>query len=373
MTISCSKCLFTSENYPQIILNDNGICDVCITNTELIEEIKASQTETHVQSQLQHIRKSKTGKYDCIIGISGGSDSSYMIHLAKEWGLNPLLFHVDGGWNTETTVKNIKTMVEASGFDYECKVLDWSEFKDVQLAFIKSNVLDIDLPFDNILLKTNYDFASKYGIKYIFNGQSTLTEGIMPDSFTHYKLDKRNIRDIYSKFGTLKLKKIRFISTIEFFYFNRIKKIKTLNPLDWINYNKKESTELLIRQYGWINYAGKHYDNLFTRFYQGVILPEKFKVDKRISHLSILICSGQLTKEEAIQQIKMEPGYLTDESKESDTNYFLKKLGLSKIDFEKYLRSKETSHRAFKSDLDFYDFFRPYYRFLKRIFHFKLF
>lgn len=370
---ACKQCLFNSENYPEIVLNDQGICDICEINMERINGLVRQKDPAYLERMLKEIKASRKGKYDCLIGISGGTDSSYLVYLAQKWGLNPLLMHVDGGWNSEISVINIERIVENSGFDFVTEVLPWDEMRDVQKAFISANVLDIDLPFDNAMLMYNYLVAQKYGIKYVINGYSTDTEGIMPSNFTHYKLDKRNLIAVHRKFGSVPLKKLKFVGTFSFFWLDRVKKIKFLHPLNWIEYNKSEAKKVIQREFDWRDYGGKHYENIFTRFYQGHILPHKFNVDKRISHLSMLICSKQMSREEALEILNSLPLYPDNLMERDDKNFFLKKLQIPAEEFEKYMRSESISHREFKSDLDYYDFFRPVYRFMKQLFKFKIF
>lgn len=371
--LSCSQCLFTSENHPAIQLNAQGVCDICEINAHNIQQIKNQKDPAFSAEMIQKIKASKKGKYDCLIGISGGTDSSYLVYLAKQWGLSPLLMHVDGGWNSEVSVINIERIVENSGYDFVTEVLPWDEMRDIQRAFIEANVLDIDLPFDNAMLMYNYLVAKKYNIKYVINGYSIDTEGIMPSNFTHYKLDRRNLLDIHKRFGKVKLSKLKFIGTFSYWYWNRVEKIEFLHPLDWINYNKSEAKTIIQKEFDWRDYGGKHYENIFTRFYQGHILPVKFGIDKRISHLSMLICSGQLTKEEAKRQLESLPLYPNELLQRDDQLFFMKKLQLTAEQMDLYLKTPPQSHRVFKSDLDYYDFFRPFYRFLKRVFQVNFF
>ena len=361
---ACIKCLFNSNNYPLIRLNENGICDMCEINTKLVQQTKLKRTTNNIEDFIKTIKSNQKGVYDCIIGLSGGADSSYLVHLAKEWGLSPLLVHIDGGWNSEASVQNIKNLIDTTQFDYYAEVLPWEEMRDVQKAFIKANVLDIDLPFDNAMMSYLYRIANKHGIKFILNGYSNETEGLMPDSFTHYKLDKKNILDIHRSHGILQLKRLKFIGTFDYLYFEKVKKVKFYSPLNLIEYNKSEAKKILQESYNWKDYGSKHFENVFTRFYQSTILPKKFGIDKRVSHLSVLIGSNQLTREEALKQLNE---IQIDEAEiQKDRLFFIKKLGLTNSDFDAYLEEKEVSHRVYNSDLDFYDRFRPIYTFIKR-------
>lgn len=364
--IECKKCLFNSENNPAIVLDQDGICDICRINERRIGVVKEKHNTDYLTDLIAEIKASRKGKYDCLIGISGGTDSSYLVYLAKQWGLNPLLLHIDGGWNSETSVINIEKIIDHSGFDFITEVLPWHEMRDAQNAFIKADVIDIDLPFDNAMVNYNYLVAKKHKIKYILNGYSTITEGIMPESYNHFKLDKKNLLDIQRKFGKLKLKQLKYIGRAEYYKYERIEKIITIYILDYLDYNKSEGQRIIKSEFNWKDYGGKHYENVFTRFYQGHILPIKFNVDKRVTHLSMLICSGQLSKEEALKELE-KPMYPSKLMERDDKTFFCKKLQLTEQEFDDYLKRPGQSHRNFKSSLDIYDFFRPAYRFLKRI------
>ncbi len=353
--IQCSKCLYTSDVYPSIKLDVKGVCDVCYNYEELSKRkvIEESKGKEFLNSIIDRVKKDgKTKQYDCVLGVSGGVDSSFLMIKMKEWGLRPLIIHVDNGWNSELAVANIEKLVSKLGFDLYTHVLDWNEMRDLQLAFFKSSVIDIDIPFDNACWKKMFELVVEHKIKYIFSGHNTVTEGWMPDSFVHYKLDKINIKDIHKKFGTIKLRKLKFLGPLDLFYYQKIKRIKFITPLDYIKYDKKEVLELLESKYEWRPYGNKHYENIFTRFYQGYILPTKFKIDKRIAHLSTLICSGQLTKEEAQLEIAKEiydPIILED-----DKVFFMKKMNLSFDEFNQIMNSSIKQHTDFRSYLNLY-------------------
>lgn len=363
---ACVQCILTENDYPDIVLDAAGVCDICRVNEKKIAEVAAVKNKGALEQLLSQIKKNKKSKYDCLIGISGGTDSSYMVHLAKTWGLNPLLFHVDGGWNSEKAVVNIERIVDKSGFDFVTKVLPWHEMRDLQNAFIRAGVLDIDLPFDNALMAEIFGLASRYRIKYILYGYNNLTEGIMPGNFTHYKFDKRNLYHIHRLFGTEPLRKLKILGTFDFFYYTRYKKIEFVFPLNYIDYNKEEAKRVIEENYRWVDYGGKHYESVFTRFYQGYILPEKFGVDKRKSHLSMLICSGQMTRGEALEELHSQDPYPNKILEREDLHFFLKKLKISPEEFETYMHTPGVPHRAYRSDLDYYDSLRPVYRFLKK-------
>ena len=354
--IECSKCLYNNQVYPSIIFDKNVVCDVChnydkLSNRKVFQHEKGEQFLNGILKEVK--RKGQNKKYDCALGVSGGVDSSYLMIKMKEWGLNPLIIHVDNGWNSELAVANIENLVQKLGFDLFTHVLDWSEMRDVQLAFLKSSVIDIDIPFDSACLKKLLELVNKYNIKYLFSGHNTVTEGWMPDSFLHYKLDSLNVFDIQRKFGTIKLKQLSFLGPINLFYYQKIKRIKFITPLDYIKYDKNEVLNFLEKEYDWRPYGNKHYENIYTRFYQGYILPTKFKIDKRISHLSTLICSGQLTKEEAKHEINKEiynPNLLIE-----DRAFFIKKLNLTETEFNDIMSLPIKRHTDYKSYINLYN------------------
>lgn len=346
---SCIKCLYNSTNYPGIQLDEKGVCDVCDIYEKMNEKLVHGEEATRrLEKLVAEIKLSgKNKKYDSIVGVSGGVDSSYIAYLAKKWGLKPLVIHIDNGWNSELAVGNIERLLDKLDFDLYTEVLDWDQMKDLQKAFFKASVLDIDLPFDNAFMAVLYQLASKFGIKYIISGHNTVTEGWMPDNFCHYKLDTINIKDIHKKFGTTSIRKFPLIGPLRVWYYQKIKKIEFVSPLDLVEYNKEKVKQFLQDEFDWRDYGGKHYENIFTKFYQGYILPEKFKVDKRISHQSTLICSGQVTREQALEELKKAP-YDSEELKK-DKQFFIKKLGLNEIDFEEIMSSPPVLHRAYKS------------------------
>ena len=345
----CSICLFDTTMYPSISFDAQGVCNVCHANKKLQEKTLFTDDvkQRKLSTLLAEIKQRSSKKYDCLIGLSGGVDSSYVAYKAKEWGLNPLILHIDNGWNSELASMNIENIVKKLGFDLYTYVINWKEMKDLQLSFLKASVVDIDLPMDNAIMAINFKIANKFGIKHILSGVNTATEGWMPTDFSHYKLDALNIRSIQRKFGTVKLSTFPTVSPISFFWHTRILKIQFCAPLDYLDYNKIEAKSTLIRQFGWRDYGGKHYENVFTKFYQGVILPQKFHFDKRISHLSVLISSGQLTKTEAIEHLK-EPAYKEAEYMD-DKLFFCKKIGLSEEEFDALMEQTPISHLSYTS------------------------
>lgn len=348
-TRQCVNCLFDDSLYINISFDEEGVCNVCQANKTLLlkNSLSSELKSVKLNNLLNEIRSQTSKRYDCLIGLSGGVDSSYIAYKAKEWGLNPLILHIDNGWNSELASMNIEKIIKKQGFDLYTYVLNWSEMKDLQLSFFKSSVVDIDLPMDNAIMAIQFKIARKFGIKYILSGINTATEGWMPTDFSHFKLDLINIKDIHRKFGSKPLKTFPLVSPISFFWNIKVRKVKFCAPLDFIAFNKAKAKETLIKEFGWRDYGGKHYENIFTKFYQGVILKDKFNFDKRISHLSVLINSGQLTKEQAIKELEL-PAY-DMKRYEDDKTFFIKKMGITLEEYETIMSDKPVSHLKYSS------------------------
>ena len=351
----CSRCLYNNQVYPNIIFDSKGVCNICHIYEDLQEKtvLKGAVGAQKLSNLINEIKlKGADKQFDCILGVSGGVDSSYVAYLSKEWGLRPYVIHVDGGWNSDISVKNIAKLMQKLGLDLHTHVINWQEMRDLQRAFIKASVLDIDLPFDNAFMAILYQTANKLGIKYILSGHNTETEGWMPETFTHYKLDTININSIHKKFGEQKITKFPMIGPIQAYYFKSRKGIQMFSPLDLIDYNKAAVKEFLIKDFDWTDYGGKHYENSFTRFYQSYILFHKFKIDKRISHLSTLINSGQMTKDQANEELQNLPYNL--ETIEKEKEFFAKKLGFSMEELEEYVNSPGIPHEVYGSHLNLF-------------------
>jgi N-acetyl sugar amidotransferase len=365
----CTKCILNTQDYPDIKFDEQGVCDICHTYEDLASRtiLRGEAGNKALTDLIAEIKEYGKGKeYDCLIGVSGGVDSSYLAYLTREWGLRPLVIHVDNGWNTELAVSNIEKLLNTLNYDLYTYVIDWEEMRDLQLSFMKANVLDIDLPFDNAFMAILYRLAAKHNIKHILSGHNTATEGYLPPNFTHNKLDSINIRDIHKKFGTVKLKTFPVIGRLQQQYYEKVRQINIYTPLNWMEYNKADAKKLIIDKMQWRDYGGKHYENIFTRFYQGHILYKKFHVDKRKSHLSTLICSGQITKAEAEAEIQ-KPVYPDNSLLQLDTEFFLKKMNMSPAEFDRYIHAAPIPHTHYRSYENIINNIRPYYRMIKSI------
>ena len=307
-------------------------------------------------------------KYDCIIGLSGGVDSSWVLYLAVKLGLRPLAVHMDNGWDTELAQNNIRKLVQKLGVDLHTHVIDWDEYRELMQAFFKADVIDIELLYDNAMMAVNYRQARKWGVKHILAGTNTSTEGMaMPGEWNWYKFDARNIRCIWKRFGNgRRIETFPAIGVTGYIYCEYIRRIKWESFLDYFDYNKAESLRVLTEEMGYKPYPYKHYESVFTRFYQGYILLRKFGVDKRRMHLSTLIVSGQMTREEALSLLEHIP-YPSKEDQEADIQYFLKKMGWSEHQLEIYLAQPEKPHAIYGTEKGFMRFASSVYRrFVKR-------
>jgi len=365
----CTRCIIDTPTYKDIIFDEEGVCNICHTYDSMAKKYMDEQkelTEEYLAHHIKKIKKDGIGKnYDCLIGISGGVDSSYLAILLKEWGLRPIALHIDNGWNTELAVSNIEKLVNQLDIDLITYVVNWEELRDLELSYMAASVVDIDIPNEMPSQAMLYQTAAKYKLKYLITGHNFASEGWLPPSFSHYKYDTLNLNDIHRKYGKVKLKTYPKIGFFRSLYYSRILKIKYFNPLNYIHYDKEEAKKILIDRHGWRDYGGKHFENSYTRFYQSYILPEKFKLDKRRSHLSSLICAGQMTREEALRKIKL-PQYEDPVMLCSDKEYFIKKLRISETQFEKYIQTPPRPHTDYRSYMNIYQFLKKNFYFLKR-------
>lgn len=343
---TCPKCLMDSSALGFEIIDNDG-CNYCKSfSAELDLEYK------HIDHLLDTIKKgSRNRKYDCIIGISGGLDSSYLLVKAKELGLNPLAVHMDNGWNSELAQSNISNLVKKLSIDLYTHVLDWQVFKKMQLAFLKADVIDIELLYDNAMLAVLYDQAAKNNIKCIIAGTNHKMEGLrMPLNWVWYKFDGRMIKSICNKLNT-SYKGYPMMTLFKWIYYRKVRKIKWISLLDYIDFNKEEATNYLVNNFNYKKYPYKHYENVFTRFYQGFILYNKFKVDKRKLHLSNLILTNQLSREEGLRLINENP--YNPRNLEEDLAYVLAKLGISDKEFDEYMKREPQPHFKYISDIKY--------------------
>ncbi len=306
----------------------------------------------------------KNNEFDCIIGVSGGVDSSYLVYLAKEvLKLRPLIYHVDGGWNSRLAVSNIEKIVDKLNLDLHTDVIYWPEMKDLQLSFFKAQVPHLDTPQDHAFFASMYNYAAKYKIKYILNGGNFSTECVREPLEWHYHAsDLKHIKDIHSKFGSIKLNKFPTADIFKYkIYYRYFKNMRVIQPLNYIKYLKSEAIDFLEKQFGWEQYSHKHYESRFTKFYEGYWLIKKFGFDKRKAHYSSLILTDQMSREEALNKLSSPP--YTYEI-EDDFEYVANKLEITVDDLKLFMSKENKTFRDYKSNYDIINFFTKLLRFL---------
>jgi N-acetyl sugar amidotransferase len=337
-----------------IVFDEQGVCNYCRTFEKRLADARAQiqDLQEHRDEFILKVKADGRGKeYDCIIGVSGGVDSSYALYLAVKHGLRPLAVHLDNGWNSELASNNIANLINTLNVDLYTHVIDWEENRDLQCSFFKANVVDIELLMDNAMLALNYQQAAKYGLKYILSGCNIATEGMsLPPGWNHFKYDVRNIRKIHHKYGSIPIKTHLLFSVFDWLRYNYLSSIKWVSFLDYFPYNKAEALELLQRECHYTPYPYKHYESVFTRFYQGYILPRKFGYDKRRVHLSTLIVSGQMIRDEAIHLLHCSP-YPDLKQEEQDRIFVIKKLGFTEETFKQYMDYTEVPHEIYGSEM----------------------
>lgn len=344
---------------PQISFDEHGICDHC---RGFETDVKPNwhpdkEGARQVTQMVDDIKKSGLGKeFDCILGMSGGLDSSYMLHLiVSEFGLRPLVFHVDGGWNTDFAVNNIQVMVEKLGLDLYTEVINWEEMRDFQLSFFKSGVPHLDIPQDHAFIATLYHFANEHGIKYIMNGGNFSTECVRnPLEWLYHGTDTIQLKDIHRRFGTIALKTYPF-SHILFhkLWLPYVKNINVVKPLNLLPYTKEMAIETLSSEYDWKPYPQKHFESRFTRFFESYWLPTRFGYDTRRVQYSSLILTNQMTREEALTKLE-SPAY-NPETINEEFEYIARKLGISVDELRGYHEMPLKTYRDYKNQNKLFD------------------
>ena len=347
----CTNCVMDTSD-SAITFDEHGVCDFCndfYQNIQPSWQDKLKDPDLLRRTAEQIKAASKGRKYDCIIGMSGGVDSSYLCYVAKElMGLNPLVYSVDTGWNLNVAVENIERIVKALDLDMYTEVVDWNEMKDLQLAFFKSQVPYQDTPQDHAIFAGLYNYAVKHGIQYVLTGADSATECIRSPVEWVYMNDLKMIRDIHHKFGTRPLKTFPLCGMVKYrVYYPIFKGMKRVAPLDMVEYNKEKVKLFLQERFGWQPYENKHYENVFTRFYEGYYLPHKFGYDKRKCYFSNEILAGTMTREEALAELEQPP--YDPQQMEEDKAYIAKKLGLTVEEFQTIIDGENKTFRDYRN------------------------
>lgn len=318
---------------PDIAFDADGRCNFCTAAlARLDRDLKIDEAAR--DRLVEEIRQAGAGKpYDCIIGVSGGVDSSYTAYLVKRhYGLRPLAVHFDNGWNAELAVQNIERLLKALDIDLLTHVVDWEEFRDLQLSFLKASIANSEIPTDHAITALLYRMAARHGVRYIVTGGNLATEVIMPDSWMHDAKDLRLIRAVQRRFGTRRLRTFPMMSYRRLAWYVLVRRIRYVGILNYVRYDKEAAMATLERELGWRRYEAKHFESIYTRFFQGYLLPEKFAMDKRRPHLSSLIVSGQLSRPEALRELEKPP--YNPKTAAEDVAYIRRKFGLSEAQFQ---------------------------------------
>lgn len=340
----CTRCVM-DDTVPGIEFDENGVCTFCKIHDDLKEKYPLDEnTPKRLKSLVNKIKKDGEGKkYDCIVGVSGGRDSTYTLYNAVKLGLRPLAVHFDNGWNSEIAVQNIQNACEILNVDLHTHVANWEEFKDLQRSFLYASVPDAEVPTDWAIFSVLFKEASKNNIKHIVHGHSFRTEGTTPLSWTY--MDGKYIKNIQKQFGTKKIKSFPIMNMWQYAYYSFIKRIKQHRILYYIPYNEKEVFDILENELNWVNYGDKHHESKYTSFFQAYILPRKFNIDKRKLHYSAKIRSGQISRNKALEIIKTDPydgGF-------EDLDYCLKKLDLSHKEFVEIMNLPIKSFKDYRT------------------------
>jgi N-acetyl sugar amidotransferase len=333
----------------------DGRCDYCLNFYENI--LPHWHPDEKSEAELMRIadkikRDGKNRDYDCIIGLSGGVDSSYVAYVAKmKLGLRPLLYHVDAGWNSQVSVNNIEKLVDGLGLDLHTEVVNWEEMRDLQLAFFKAQVPHIDTPQDHVFFASLYNFAAKNKFKYILTGANYSTECVREPLEWHYHAsDLRQLKDIHRKFGTVPLKTFPTADILKFkVYYRFFRGVRVIKPLNYIPYIKEEAMKELVEKFDWQKYEHKHYESRFTKFDEGYWLPNKFGYDKRRAHFSSLILTKQMTRAEALEKISHKA--YSEETIAHDFEYVATKLGISVEEFKELMNGENRTYKDYKNEM----------------------
>jgi N-acetyl sugar amidotransferase len=323
---------------PDIKFDVDGVCNHCHAYDKMVkigvfagEEGRLRLDEIVAKIKKDGVRK----QYDCIIGVSGGVDSTFVAYKVKRVGLKPLAVHLDNGWDSELAVNNIHKTLNILGIDLHTHVMNWEEFKDLQLAFLYASTPDSEIPTDHAIVSLLYQMAEDIGVKYVIIGRNVRTETHVPKAWSTGHFDWKYIEAVHKRFGHVPLNTFPHRNRRQELIYT--KKQQWVNILDYIDYVKKDAIEILKQELGWQYYEGKHFESIYTRFFQGYILPRKFGYDKRKSHFSSLICSGEMTREQALRALKDPPYPL--EMQEADRTYVIKKFGITEEEFERIMNS----------------------------------
>lgn len=354
----CTRCVMDTTD-PEIRFDAQGVCHHCLAYDEGLrtQVFSGEEGRRRVGEIVARINRDGAGKrYDCVIGVSGGVDSTFVAYQVKALGLRPLAVHLDNGWDSELAVSNIHETLTRLHIDLHTHVIDWEEFKELQLAFLRASTPDSEIPSDHAIFASMHHLADRVGVRYIISGVNWRTERHLPRAWSQGHNDWRYIRAVHRRFGQGSLKTYPRMPLWDLLRWRRSH--EWIDILNYLDYVKKDAVVLLERELGWRNYGGKHYESIYTRFYQGYILPKKFGFDKRKAHLSSLICAGEIDRADALRQLEQEPYPLRLQAE--DRAYVIEKLGLTEAEFDTLMAQPPRSFDEFPSYEKFYR--TPFYR-----------
>jgi N-acetyl sugar amidotransferase len=340
---------------PDIVFDAQGVCNHCRRYDVLACQrlIPPSERDDRLKALVDEIQLAGRGKpYDCVIGVSGGVDSTYVAWLVKDLGLRPLAVHLDNGWNSELAVANIEKTLKTLGIDLYTHVIDWEEFRDLQVSFLRAATPDGEVPTDHAIFALLYQMAARHGLRHVVTGTNVATEAVLPEKWGYGYFDWRYVKDVHQRFGKRRLSTYPHFSLIKLAYFVFVRRIRMVSILNHIEYDKAAAMALLQDKLGWVYYGGKHYESIYTRFFQAYVLPRKFQIDKRKAHLSTLVLSGQLTREQALQAMQ-EPVY-PEKLLREDFEYSIKKLELDGPQFEAIMAQPNKTFLDYRTSRDLF-------------------
>lgn len=346
--MSCRRCIMNTAVEPRLTFDMMGLCNHCQRYDALVSKrvLRGDEGRTALGALVARMKKAGRGReYDCIIGVSGGVDSTYVAYLVRELGLRPLAVHFDNGWNSELAVSNIEKVLKRLEIDLCTYVVDWEEFRDLQIAFLKASTPDGEVPTDHGIFALLWREAAKRGVRYIVSGMNFASESISVPDWSYGHSDWRYIKSVHRRFGSRSLRSYPHFSLLDLAWITLVRRIRTVSILNYVPYDRAEAMALLQGQLGWVYYGAKHHESVYTRFWQGYVLPKKFGIDKRYGHLSDLINSGQLTRERALAEIAQDSYSLS--LQEQDLRYVAKKFELTEAQFSGLMSLPPRSFREF--------------------------
>lgn len=347
----CTQCVMDTSG-SEIEFDEDGVCSHCHDYDRRVaaEVFPGPEGQQKLAAVVAQIKREGRGKrYDCILGLSGGVDSTYVAYLTKKLGLRPLAVHLDNGWNSEIAVRNIENVVRILELDLYTKVLNWDEFRRLQVAFLRASTPDSEIPTDHAIVSTLYQTAAEHKVRWIMDGSNVVTEIMVPATWSHGHSDWGYIKHLNDTFGGSSLKTYpHYTYWHNVYWYRHVKKIQRFPVLNHIEFNKMEAMEVLKRELDWVPYGAKHYESIYTRFYQGHILPTKFGFDKRRSHLSCLVKDNRITRDQALAELQ-QPA-LDEEQLREDRAFAIKKLGLTEAEFEDIMSLPRKTFWDYPSD-----------------------